>query len=803
MRLLLLALLAFAPLSAAFADDPPPPADASSKKPRLDRLSTHGLLKATIKDLAPKAQNDREQSLIQVMTLVDQNADQAEAKQKGSGEDATRAGLEQINDAAAEADEADRAARDNGTGTPMARALDVSVARLNNRAGNSADAEAFASRGIKDDPDARDAYVERATARVGLEHYDAALLDANKAVGLDPQSADGYRARAMAEFGLHNFQQAGEDARRALALDPDDRTSFAIMKLVEGRVPKVDIDKLRARMAGEIMGEYHGMLQQLNEADERRQAVEGAGRLWPNAANGSSIPSNGPFPAPSGEVSAPAASATAGFVQDAAGRLVGKDYVGALEQADKALAKDPNNVAAYFYRSTADNLLGRYDEAERDATRALQLNPGDAPSHDARAYALNHLGRFRDAIADSNHSLEINPQNAYAYANLGYSHERMGDLLAMIGDLKTAATLNAQFEPAYRDAASRHGLSYEPVTDDGAAAQESERAAREAARRKQFLFVVGSSVFGGLLIALGFIQLFRPAKPAETSAPRTAIAPEPPQLPPASRGAITLGKQIGLGGMGIVYEGFDRALERKVAVKAVREELRRDDAAKQRFLSEARTVAALHHPGIVDIHSIVEDGANLYLVFEFVEGRTVHELIAERGRLPLREAKAVAAQVCRALDFAHRRGVVHRDLKPANIMVAADGTVKLMDFGISRAAGEFAASGVAYSGEQRTGTPDYMAPEQRLGAVRRESDVFSLGACLYEMVTGRRPFPPNGDTIAAGQFPRASSLVPELPAALDAFFVSALHPDPERRIGSARDFWALLDRIKEPVAASS
>ena len=828
MRPFLLAVLALSLALPGLADEPGS-SDASSSAPsapdkptvpdkpssahsqsgktgtRLDELSTFRLLSFAAQDIKAKGKDQTgspaAKNFFTTMAVAADKARQADKKRKGDGERfARREAPDAANEAAAQVEEND----------PAFHEVNMLAARIDNSAGDSSDAEQLATRDIRHDPDARDAYIERAAARVGLEHYGAAMVDADKAVAMNPQGADGYRARAMAEFGLHNYQQAGEDARRALALDPDDRTSFAIMKLVEGRVPKLDVDKLRARMAGDILGEYHGMLQNLNEVDERRQALA-SGALWPNAAAGGPAaagPAGGPSPetasGPAAGAPAQAAQAAAGaraLAQDAAGRLVGKDYTGAIEQADKALAKDPANLPAYFYRATADNLLGRYDDAERDATRALELNPSDAPSHDARAYALNHLGRYRDAIADSNHSLEIDPQNAYAYANLGYSHEQMGALLEMAQDLKTAATLNPQFEPAYRDAAARHGLPYEPLTDDGLAAEQAQRQAQDAARRKQFLFVIGSSVVGGLLIALGFLQLLgggKPAAPAATRAGKTGLS----AAPAPATSAYTIGKQIGLGGMGVVYEGFDKALHRKVAIKAVRDELKRDEDARRRFLSEARTVAALHHPGIVDIHAIVEDGADVYLVFEFVEGRTLADILAERGRLSLREAKAIVGQVCRALDFAHRRGVVHRDLKPANIMVAADGTVKLMDFGISRPADALAPGSTALQAESRTGTPDYMAPEQRFGAVRPESDVFSLGACLYEMTTGRRPFPA-GQAIPAGQFTKASALQDDLPAALDVFFEAALHPDPERRIRSARDFWALLERVKEGAVASA
>ena len=244
-------------------------------------------------------------------------------------------------------------------------------------------------------------------------------------------------------------------------------------------------------------------------------------------------------------------------------------------------------------------------------------------------------------------------------------------------------------------------------------------------------FVV-SSVIGGLLIALGFLHLYG-------DAPVKKNGPPKPELPKLGA-TYVLGPEIGIGGMGVVYEAFDKALQRPVAVKVMRPEMLGEAGARERFLEEARTVAALHHPAIVDIHAIVEDKAGLCLIFERIEGRTVEEILRERRRLSITEARSLLKPICQGLEFAHRHGVVHRDLKPGNLMVTTAGLVKLMDFGISRQERGPAALTPGQKATAR-GTPYYMAPEQEYGEVRRESDIFSLGACLYEMVTGQRPYP--------------------------------------------------------------
>lgn len=671
-------------------------------------------------------------------------------------EEIVKAGLDDINEAARTLDRAQPELR---------RRINGDLSHLNNRAGNWRPALDFAEKALEDDPDDRDALVSRSDARYGLKNYEAAFADASRAAKLDPDSPEAFRARAMAAYGLRNYLQATEDARRALALDPNDRTAFAIMKLAEGKVPVLRLDDMKSHMAGEAQREYHGMVQQLSQVEEKRREPE----------------------------EAPAPQSAERLVKNAAAKIAVKDYWGAIEDSSRAIAEDPANLAAYYYRAAADNLVGRYEEAVQDATRALVINPSDTSARDARAWAFNRIGRFRDAMADAAHSMEANPKNAYAYANLGYSHEQTGDLAAMLRELKAAAEINPQFEPAYRDAAARHGLEPEPLPSDRFEAPRGRIPARERSRRRSFLVVLASSLVGGLLIAMGFVQLgvLRPAGGAGTAGVRA---------PSAIDKSYAVGRSIGMGGMGVVYEAVDRVLRRKVAIKMMREEFKRDLKAKERFLEEARTVAALHHPGIVDIHSIVEDEAGLYLVFEHVEGRTVHDLLQEKRRLSLREAKAVMKQVCSALDFAHRHNVVHRDLKPSNIMITEQGQAKVMDFGISRHAKD--ALQQLSLAETAMGTPYYMAPEQGYGQIRKESDLFSLGVCLYEMVTGSRPFadPAGAPQKAARDYPKPSRLAAGLPPELDDLIAWALHPDPDQRIRTARDFWAFLERIKDPAA---
>ena len=647
------------------------------------------------------------------------------------------------------------------------------AAYLNNRANRWEDAARLSDQVLAVAPQDRDALLNRSNAAYGLKNYKNAYEDADRAVKLDPNDPDGYTARALAAYGLADYFQAMEDGRRALAMNPNDRTANAIMRLAEGKVPPSTIHDIKSRLEVEVQREYHGMVTQLNQVESRRQEPA----VTPLAPNLSRL------------------------LRSAADRIALKDYYGAVAAADQALAADPNNSAAYYYRAAAYNLIGQYENAVANASQALSINPTEVAARDARSFAYNHMGRFNDALADANHSLELNPKNAYAFANRGFANERKGDLEAMLADLKKAAEINPQFEPVYHDAAAAYGLELKPL----ARRPDPPAAPALTPRRRQFLFILLSSVAGGLLIAFGLLHVFGSRLIRGTAAGAGAAPQGVRDL--RTKSAIDqsyeIGKPLGQGGMGVVYEAVDRALGRKVAIKMLLDEFQIDPAAKKLLLDEARTVAALHHPHIVDIHSVVADDRGLYLVFEFLSGRTVDGLVAEKGRLSLAEARALLKPVCSALDFAHGRGVVHRDLKPSNIMITDGGVVKVMDFGISRRVKEtwqtLAGRRRGYEVTQTVaGTPSYMAPEQEDGVVRQESDIYSLGTCLYEMTTGRRPYPPPASRTqkTAADYIKPSALEPSLPRSFDMLIDGALHPDPERRIRSAADFWALLEAVR-------
>src|SRR3954469_4220549 len=214
-------------------------------------------------------------------------------------------------------------------------------------------------------------------------------------------------------------------------------------------------------------------------------------------------------------------------------------------------------------------------------------------------------------------------------------------------------------------------------------------------------------------------------------------------------GRYRLDARIGAGGMSTVYRAFDTVLERQVAIKLMHREIAADADQLERFRREARAVAQLNHPhvvGVIDAGEAPppdeppapgEPAAMPYIVFEYVEGETLKDRIRRAGRLPIPEAVAYAIEIARALQAAHERRIVHRDAKPQNVLIDAEGTAKVTDFGIARSLTE---EGLTADGRV-LGTTDYVSPEQALGHdVGPQSDLYSLGIVLYEMLTGDVPF---------------------------------------------------------------
>ena len=302
-----------------------------------------------------------------------------------------------------------------------------------------------------------------------------------------------------------------------------------------------------------------------------------------------------------------------------------------------------------------------------------------------------------------------------------------------------------------------------------------------ARRRREWLF--GGAAASLTLVGLG-LWGFKRRRASSAAAPGTGAI---------VGGNYRLDRELGRGGMGVVFEAADMGLRRKVAVKQLRPELKQSPKDLRMFLDEARIVAALRHPHIVEIYAVVDDGSDLALVLEFVTGESLDRALARTGRLGLDAACALARQVGSALDFAHANHVIHRDLKPANIMLTSQGAAKVTDFGLAHQVNMTVAR---LTGLRPSGTPPYMAPEQEVGTVSRESDLYSLGVMFYETVTGRLPFPgPNYLAQKREMLFIPPSKAAPLPAKLDEVMRRALAAEPERRFHSAAEFLQALESV--------
>jgi serine/threonine protein kinase len=258
--------------------------------------------------------------------------------------------------------------------------------------------------------------------------------------------------------------------------------------------------------------------------------------------------------------------------------------------------------------------------------------------------------------------------------------------------------------------------------------------------------------------------------------------------PGAVIGRFELGREVGRGGFGVVYEARDRELGRQVAFKAVRAGARQE-VREERLLREAETAARLSHPNIVTLFDVGRAPEGPYLIMELLRGRTLARRI-EQGIVPLREALRIAVEVAKGLAHAHAQGVIHRDLTPGNIFLCEDGQVKVLDLGLAHVFGHRKVDG---------GTPAHMAPEQRRGAPEDErTDVFAMGVALFEMVTGEVPFPPDGGRPLPESAGAPSLDLPD-PSGLTEFIARMLSVDPVDRPRDAGEVLTALTSFQQEV----
>lgn len=425
-------------------------------------------------------------------------------------------------------------------------------------------------------------------------------------------------------------------------------------------------------------------------------------------------------------------------------RLKEKDFTGVVKRINDLSAKNFVDKRFYLLLAIAYDGLERYEDVVYSAGQAIAVAPQDPRPYILRARAYLSLGNYERCKIDVEKALKLNPKS------------QMAQKIKQELDEKTHVR-------GVRSAGEERQSNSSPT----------------------WLF----AYFGVVLLAfaifiyLRYEDLFR-------RGPKTAFSRKEVEI----KEQYDFLRQIGEGGMGKVYEAYDKILKRKVAIKRVKPELVRSAYVREQFLAEARMVALLRHPCIVEIYTVIESESSLYLVFEYVDGQTLETRLDIDGRIPFSEAKRIFSYVCRGLHYAHSQDIIHCDLKPGNIMIKEDGSAKVMDFGVAKKSMENQTGARTVAG-----TPAYMAPEQQKGFMRKQSDVYSLALCLYEALVGQVPWSVKGFDIATKKIYPASKAAPGIPPEVDQVLEDALKEDPKERIQSIEEFWKRLQVI-EPIA---
>ncbi|MFA6318827.1 MAG: protein kinase [Elusimicrobiota bacterium] len=639
------------------------------------------------------------------------------------------------------------------------------------------------SRGdIRRRPNDPKGYTDYGSDLVADQRYKEAVPVLERAVRLGSRDSRTYSSYGTAAFHLGDFALARSAASRALKLDPKNDAAFAVLKLSEGKNPAVS---LPSALTGGSGGDGAFAIPSEKPAVSAGPAV---------LAGGVS-----PAPVPRTAVRSAETQKSAESAKEAASALTVKDYLRAVEAATRAIELNDGNAQAWNYRAIAHSKLGNYESAVRDSSYALGLVPNNTATLHTRSWALNKVGRFKEGLADADFVLARELDNAFALQNRAFALAGLGDRKGMVEALKRSADADPRFEKRYAQAVQvpeNADVLFLFDQDPGLKPADAEPASSGG----------GHKVLFGSLAAAAFLVLLALAWTVAVPRLKAAAAAGASGAGPVvnARGEsgsfwkkYRLVQEVGIGGMGVVYEAQDNSLGRRVAVKKMRDEIRLDRRERERFLQEARTVASLKHPNIVEIYSIVEDGGEVYLVFEFAEGKTLYAVLSEGKPLSFEAAKKVLADAVAAVDCAHQHKIVHRDIKPSNIMLAADGSAKVMDFGVARQAKEAATKVMTNT---VVGTPPYMAPETEQGAVGPQADVYGLGVVFYEMLSGRLPFAGTGAGMLLNKMNRKfdplSKAVPGLPAGVDDVVARVLAPDPAQRFKTAGEFLAAVSALR-------
>jgi hypothetical protein len=609
---------------------------------------------------------------------------------------------------------------------------------------------------------------------VGKKSLDNAVASASKPVVIPPAAtpvaaADRVEVSRLAETG--SPAEARQFALAALERTPNDPALLSFVKLTEpARTSSVDQKTVSKRVA-ELAA---GMRQDEGSGGALLASPISFGALSGGGAAGAGFAAagaRGPAAMPAGLGGTVPDIHGAAALRDASGKIAIKDFAGAETALTRRIAEAPKDGGAFRLRALTRRFMNRYADSADDAQHALAIDSRDSRSLHLLSRDLTDLGRPKEGLVEADRALAIDSKDAQAYIARSAAFGALGRGEEELSDLAHAASLDSQFDALYHDTLA--------IRNGGAPSRRS--------------WPVWIGAVGTALLFFSF-ALFRKrgdssVRMALRKEDHDAFAAAAPRVDAVPKGFRVV-KTLGQGGMGVVYEAVDLGLQRTVALKKLRPEIADNPRERTRFLKEARTVAGLKHPNIVEIHAIHEDAEGLFIVFERVPGESLHERLG-RGPVNHAEAAAMLKQIASALDYAHGQGVVHQDLKPANVMIHA-GLAKVMDFGIARRVQETLST---MSKIEVSGTPAYMSPEQEQGVVTPSADVFALGACAYETLTGSLPFPTGGMMLKAQKMYRKPSeasagLRPEV----DAAIARALEPRPEDRWPSASSFVDALSR---------
>lgn len=414
---------------------------------------------------------------------------------------------------------------------------------------------------------------------------------------------------------------------------------------------------------------------------------------------------------------------------------------------------------------------GDYTTVLNACQSLLDNNYDDPRIYTLMARAYEESKDFDNAYYFASQAIAKSPSNVEAYTTRAHSYLERKDIMRATEDIDTALKLNPR---------SSRAKSVQDLINEAQKPAKKKRASLSDYRLPPWFFVY----FVCVVLVIAFYVVLRYYN----------VFGGPVDVKGRKLKEVNIKEQyhfirpIGEGGMGKVYEAYDNALKRKVAVKRIKPELLRNDYVREQFLSEARMVAMLHHPCIVEIYTVIETVNSLYLVFEYVDGQTLETRLDIDSYIDFDEVKNIFESVCQGLSYAHSQNIVHCDLKPGNIMIADSGVAKVMDFGVAQK--------ITDDNEDKShpvaGTPAYMSPEQQKGITSKQSDIYSLAVCLYEALVGQVPWSVKGFDVTTKKIVPPSQIAPYVPKEIDELIIHSLNEDPSKRIQTVEQFWDIL-----------